>query len=92
MNEKIIERKLREAVKSRGGLALKWASPFYTGMPDRIVFMPGGKIFFAEIKSTGKKLSPNQQVRIRELQQLGFDVSVLDDQLPLDNFLKKISG
>lgn len=91
MNEKLIEKKLREGVKRRGGLALKFASPFYTGMPDRLVLMPGNKVFWAELKTTGRPLSSNQRVAIAQLQKLGFEVSVIDDQVKLDEFLNRIA-
>lgn len=38
MREKIIERKLAAAVKQAGGMALKFVSPGFDGMPDRIVY------------------------------------------------------
>ena len=40
MNEKLIERKLVTAVKARGGIAPKFVSPGYAGMPDRLVLLP----------------------------------------------------
>ena len=40
MREKAIEKKLVQSVKSAGGIALKFASPGFDGMPDRIVFIP----------------------------------------------------
>ena len=55
MNEKLLEKKLREEVKKLGGLALKFTSSTYTGMPDRIVLMPKGKVYFVELKTTGQK-------------------------------------
>lgn len=41
MREKTIEKKLADAVKGRGGLAPKFTSPGFDGMPDRIVLLPG---------------------------------------------------
>ena len=61
MNEKLIERKLREGVKALGGLALKFSSPYHRGVPDRIVLMPGGRMYFVELKTTGKKPTLLQQ-------------------------------
>lgn len=90
MNEKLIERKLREGVKSSGGVALKFSSPYHRGIPDRIVLMPGGKVSFAEIKTTGKKPTPLQVKAIEMLRGLGFKVEVIDDQTGLDKFLKEI--
>lgn len=90
MNEKLIEKKLREGIKKLGGLALKFQSSYYTGMPDRIVLMPDSKIYFVELKSTGKDLSPNQRTAERTLNRLGIDVHLLDDQTTLDNFLNLV--
>jgi hypothetical protein len=90
MNEKLIERKLREGVKKRGGLAVKFTSPFFTGMPDRFILTPGGRIRFAELKSTGKQLSERQEVVKKQLEDLGFSVAVIDDQKTLDEFLKSL--
>lgn len=88
MREKLIEKKLREAVKNMGGLAIKFFSSSYTGLPDRIIFLKGGVTAFAEIKTTGKSASPRQKLVHEVLRDLGFKVEVIDDQLSLDNFLR----
>lgn len=88
MNEKLIERKLRESVKKMGGIALKLVSPNHRGVPDRLVLMPGGKVSFAEIKTTGKKPTPLQVKSIEMLRELGFEVEVIDSQDGLDKFLE----
>lgn len=90
MNEKLIERKLRESVKKLGGLAIKFFVLSFTGFPDRIVLMPGGRIWFVELKSTGKKPKGRQPIVIQMLQKLGFEVWVIDSQYLLDNFLNEI--
>ena len=87
MNEKLIEKKLREEVKKMGGIALKFYSEFNTGYPDRIVLMPGGRIYFVELKSTGKKMSPIQKVMADKLKSLGFGVFLIDDENILNGFL-----
>jgi len=78
MREKYIESKLRDKVKQRGGRAVKFVSPGYNGMPDRILLLPGGRIAFAEVKAPGKKPTPLQEKRARELRELGFTVYVVD--------------
>lgn len=78
MNEKLIERKLREQARQRGGLALKFTSPGFDGVPDRLLLFPGGRAAFAEIKTMGKKLRPLQMSRKRQLERLGFKVFVID--------------
>ncbi|MGB4633492.1 MAG: VRR-NUC domain-containing protein, partial [Bacillota bacterium] len=44
MREKQLEQKLVKAVKNVGGLALKFVSPGYDGVPDRLLLFPGGKM------------------------------------------------
>ena len=50
MRERDIELKLRDAVKAVGGLCWKFTSPGTSGVPDRIVLMPKGRIAFVETK------------------------------------------
>jgi hypothetical protein len=90
MSEKLIEKKLREEVSELGGLALKFASPYFTGMPDRIVLMPGARVYFPELKSKGKKQSSRQKFVKKQLEQMGFDVDVIDDDCDLSKFIKRI--
>lgn len=79
MREKIIEDKLKNAVKDKGGLCLKFVSPGFDGVPDRIILMPNGIMAFAELKAPGKKLQPIQKRRKMQLQRLGFKVFCIDD-------------
>lgn len=79
MREKFIEEKLKKAVKEKGGLCLKFVSPGFYGVPDRIILMPGGIMAFAELKAPGKKLRPLQERRKRQLESLGFSVFCIDN-------------
>ena len=78
MNEKFIEQKLVTAVKSKGGIALKFVSPSFAGMPDRLILMPGGMMAFAELKAPGMKPRALQVARHEMLRRLGFRVYVID--------------
>ena len=78
MLEKTIELKFVREVKKLGGIALKLVCPGFIGMPDRLVLMPGGKLFFAEIKAPGKRARPAQLKRHEMLKKLGFKVYVVD--------------
>lgn len=91
-SEKLLEKKLRDAVRQMGGIALKFHSPYETGYPDRIIFMPGGKTFFAELKTTGKKPTPKQLLRQKELRALGFVSEIIDSESTLNVFLKRIEN
>lgn len=90
MNEKYIEQKLRLAVKDADGLALKFVSPGFNGVPDRIVLMPDGKIAFAELKAPGKKMRPIQERRRRQLESLGFKVYLIDSPEQIGGMIDEI--
>ena len=90
MREKTIEKKLADAVKSRGGLAPKFTSPGFDGMPDRIVLLPGGRMAFVEVKAPGKAPRLLQEARHRLLRQLGFKVYVLDGEDQIGGILDEI--
>ena len=77
-SEKQIEQSLVKAVKNMGGIAPKFVSPGFDGMPDRIVLLPHGLMAFVEVKTPGKK-PPLQVSRHGLLRHLGFKVYVLDD-------------
>ena len=84
--EKDIEQKLRKMVESRGGQCLKWVCPGWSGVPDRIVLLPGGRVVFVETKRPkGGKLSELQKWWAHKLIDLGFSYETVwnDDDLGL---------
>ena len=78
MLEKQIENKLKTAVKKAGGIAPKFVSPSFAGMPDRLVLLPDGVFAFVELKAPGESPRPLQRARHRKLRSLGFKVYVID--------------
>lgn len=91
MKEKEIELKLTKAVKEMGGIALKFISPGYDGMPDRIILLPEGKVAFVEVKAMGCKPRPLQEARHGLLRRLGFKVYILDDERQIGGILDGIN-
>ena len=91
MREKTLERKLAEAVKAMGGIAPKFVSPGFAGMPDRLVLLPDGKCGFVEVKRRGEKPRPLQEARHGMLRWLGFKVYVLDCAGQIEEVLHEIS-
>lgn len=79
MLEKDIESKLTKAVKAEKGRAYKFVSPGNSGVPDRIVVLPGGCIGFVELKQKGKIPTKLQDLQIKRLKDAGFYVTILDD-------------
>lgn len=92
MREKTIEQKFRVAVKAAGGLALKFASPGFDGVPDRLALLPDGKMAFVEVKAPGEKPRPLQLSRHRLLRRLGFRVYVLDDESQIGGIIDEIQS
>jgi len=88
MQESYIERRLAEAVKAAGGLALKFVSPGFNGVPDRLLLFPGGKVGFAEVKAPGCKPRPLQAHVIRRLTAMGFCVWVIDNTEQIDMVIR----
>lgn len=85
--EKEIEKKLREKVAKHGGLCLKWVCPGWSGVPDRIVLLPGARIYFVELKRPqGGKVSTMQEWWARKLRDLGFWVMVIRNVKDLETF------
>lgn len=78
MLESEVESHFRNQVKKLKGLCLKLTILGFTGMPDRMVLMPGGKMGFVEVKRPGAKPRKRQKFVIKLLRDLGFKVFVLD--------------
>ena len=90
VSEKTIEQKLVKAVKAMGGIAPKFTSPGFDGMPDRIIILPDGKMGFVEVKAPGKKPRPLQEVRHNLLRQMGCKVYVIDGAEQIESVLAEI--
>ena len=73
--EKDIEQKLIKIVKRHGGRCPKWVSPGWSGVPDRLVLLPGGRIIFVETKRPkGSRVAALQKKWKAWLEELGFMV------------------
>ena len=90
MLEKEIELQLVMAVKKMGGRAVKFISPGFDGMPDRLVLLPGGRCGFVEVKAPGKKMRALQRVRHEMLKGLGFKAYVLDSREQIEEIINDI--
>jgi len=73
--EKEVEQKLRRTIEKHGGLCLKWVCPGWSGVPDRIILLPGGHVLFVETKRPkGGQISRMQEWWANKLRRLGFPV------------------
>ena len=91
MREKHIEKELAARTRVMGGIAPKFTSPGFDGMPDRLVLLPHCRMGFVELKAPGKKPRALQLARHRLLRRLGFKVYVIDEINQIDSVLEEIS-
>ena len=92
MREKQLEHLFLMALRRVGGLALKFVSPGFSGVPDRLVLIPDGKVAFVEVKAPGQHPRPLQTARHRQLRKLGFKVYVLDNPQQIPEIIRDIGG
>lgn len=93
MLEKSIEQKLRKRIKAIGGLCLKWESPGFTGVPDRMILLPSGQVLFAELKAPGKKERARQRLVQSQLSEMGFTVfSTVDSEAKVEQIVAECLG
>lgn len=85
--ERDIEQYLVQQIRRLGGKAYKWTSPGNAGVPDRIVFLPQGRVVFVELKTRTGKLTRLQRIQIETIKGLGQDVRVLYGREQVEEFL-----
>ena len=71
--EQMLKRRVEEAVP--GAKCLKFVSPGYTGVPDRIILLPGGAVVFAELKKPGEQPRQRQLFVQEQFRKMGFRVA-----------------
>lgn len=92
MKEASFERYFREKVRVAGGRAFKWVCPGVSGVPDRIVIFPGGRIMFVELKKPGLRdgLSARQKKMAEVLTGFGFQVRRIGSKEEVEVFINEI--
>lgn len=90
LRERSVETRLCRGVNQAGGLCLKFVSPGCTGVPDRIVLLPGGRIVFVELKQPKGRVSRRQEYVIRLLRALGFDARYIWSVEEVDAFVEEV--
>lgn len=78
VRESVIEAHLVKRVKEMGGISYKFTSPQRRSVPDRLVLMPRGRLFFVECKAPGCKPTEGQAREHARMRELGFLVAVID--------------
>ena len=88
--ERDVERYLVRRVAERGGVAYKWVSPGRVGVADRIVLLPGGVVWFVELKTVKGRLSPWQKLFAAEMRRMGMNYIVIRSKGEVDELLQRV--
>ena len=74
--ESSIERQLKRTVERLEDkiMCLKFESPGMSGVPDRVILLPGGHTVFVELKQPGKHERARQEYVQQKIRDAGFAV------------------
>lgn len=94
-SEREIEASFKRKMEREGCIVMKFVSPGNAGVPDRLILLPNGVAFFAEIKCMGEKPRPLQVAVHKKLLKQGFTVMVIDSEnaiLAAECFVRQMLG
>jgi len=80
LSEKAIENKFKKEIEKIGGRCEKLSAAYQSGLPDRLVLLPGGLVFFVELKREGGRISPLQKVKRDMVIRLGHNYLLLEGE------------
>ena len=78
MTEQQIQTKIKKKLEDNGWLVVKLIKTNKNGIPD-LMCLKDGVTMFIEVKRPNGKLSELQKIRIKQLQDLGFNCKIWTD-------------
>lgn len=88
--EEQVETYLVRTIYKLGGLCLKFGVPGVRGYPDRLCILPGGRMFFVELKRPKRGVVAELQKRRRvELEAQGCTVYWAKNRGEIDAIIKR---
>lgn len=91
ITEKQIEKYLVKKIKAEKGLCLKFESPGYTGVPDRIIILKNKPVTFVELKRpVGGRYSARQKLVERDFNKLGQKVYKVKNKEEVDKLVEEL--
>ena len=91
ISEKQIEKYLVKKIKAEKGLCLKFESPGYTGVPDRIIILKNKPVAFIELKRpVGGRYSARQKLVERDFNKLGQKVYKVKNKEEVDKLVEEL--
>ena len=89
ISEKQIEKYLVKKIKAEKGLCLKFESPGYSGVPDRIIILKNKPVAFVELKRpVGGRYSARQKLVERDFNKLGQKVYKVKNKEEVDKLVE----
>lgn len=84
-----VEKHLDVEARKRGGMTMKMA-PTMTGMPDRLVVLPGGQLYPVELKAKNGVLSERQKKVHHDFALRDYIVPVLSSVEAVDRWFTSL--
>lgn len=75
-----------------GGVAIKNNPGGVKGLPDRTIYMPGGKVYLIEMKAEGLQASTTQSLSLKRFSDMGFFATVINSKQGIIDFLHFIKN
>lgn len=88
--ERDIEKWMREKIEQLGGQFMKWVSPGNDGVPDRIAILPGGDVYFIELKTDQGHSTRIQEWQQQRLRRLGCNVREVRGMTEARQFIEEV--
>ena len=87
-----IENTLVRKLAEDGHLCLKWISPGFAGVPDRIVLTKDGRILFVECKAPMQKLRRSQPKVVALMRAMGHRAEVIDTFAQVEQLIRELKS
>ena len=90
--ERDIESGLRKQVERMGGKFMKFTSPGNDGVPDRIAILPGGRVWFVELKRESEIPTGIQKWQMVHLRKLVCIVELITGKQEARAWIREVIG
>tara|TARA_R110002167_G_scaffold185793_2_gene386572 strand:+ start:3280 stop:3558 length:279 start_codon:yes stop_codon:yes gene_type:complete len=88
--ERDVEQYFSKVAKQIGALTYKWPASYHKGLPDRILILSSGDVWFVEIKRTLGRVSKRQKYVLETLRKQCCKTAILSGKSDVDEFFLNI--
>ncbi len=87
-----VEKRLVKHIKQHGGMSFKFEVPGHSNLPDRLIFMPGGRVYVVELKKPKGKARRGQLAKFEKIRfKTQLDIPILTTYTEVDAFIEAIT-